>query len=100
MIKYVCNSCGSVDVKLWREYQTCIDYQTLLCCDCTGMSTGCKYLIGQDGRAWSDLMECWTDSVEWRVPAVPADDGTFWGFLSVPYDDAMKWRKLPNRKKP
>jgi len=99
-MEHVCNNCGAQGVKLWREYQTFLNEQTLLCSDCTGISTGKKYLIGQDGRAWSDLMECWNDSVEFRVPAVPTDDGTFLGFTSVPYNDVVKWRRLPNRNKP
>jgi hypothetical protein len=33
---YVCHQCGARGVKLWREYNTFLDHQTLLCVKCAG----------------------------------------------------------------
>lgn len=39
-----------------------------------------------------------TDTIGWRVPAVPTEDGTaFYGYTSVPADGCEWWRRLPTR---
>lgn len=35
---YRCDTCGAHGCKLWREYQTFLDHQTLECCDCAAQS--------------------------------------------------------------
>lgn len=39
-----------------------------------------------------------TDTIGWRVPAVPTEDGEgFWGYSSVPPEGVAWWRALPTR---
>jgi len=36
-----------------------------------------------------------TDQIGWLVPAVPTEDGSFWGYTSVPPEACEWWYKLP-----
>ena len=82
---YAC-SCGAIGVRLFREYQTFLEHQRLTCAACIEKETG---------RAISRYDE----SVNWKVAAVPTEDGsTFWGFLSIPKDGVEWWHRLPVHK--
>ena len=101
---YACNKCGATGCKLWRDYNTFLVHQNLLCVTCTGKAqkkdvsrineegqTPCKVLETDD-------YEMWSDSIGWMVPAVPTEDGeTYWGYTSVPEEGCIWWRGLPSR---
>lgn len=98
---YHCHTCKRHGCKLWREYQTCAGYTELVCCDCAGKSQsknvsdiderGCRTDYGGGHRSR-------TDTIGWRVPAVPTEDGsTFWGYTSVPQAGCDWWYRLPTR---
>jgi hypothetical protein len=96
---YECMKCGASGVKLWREYNTFINNQTLLCADCLCKAERVDPLhIRADGKTWDSYVQQWLDAVNSMVPAVPADDGTFWGCFAVPQDRVDWWRGLPLRK--
>lgn len=104
---YRCTTCGVHGCKLWREYQTFADHTELVCCDCAGKSQ--KHDVSQidaEGRTpWSCKDADGTvhhmqphDSIGWRVPAVPTEEGdTFWGYSSVPAAGVAWWKRLPTR---
>ena len=96
---YKCTTCGAYGCKLWREYQTCADYTELVCCDCAGKSQGKDVSqIDADGVRPCEDARGGTDTIGWRVPAVPTEDGsTFWGYTSVPAAGVAWWRALPTR---
>ncbi len=83
---YCCGKCGKRGIRLWREYQTFLEQQTLTCATC---------LEAERGKP-IDPDRC--DSVGWRVAAVPTPDGSsYWGFTSVPMAAVHWWRSLPLR---
>lgn len=95
---YRCTTCGAHGCKLWREYQTFLEHQTLECCDCAGKSQQRDVsTIDAIGKR-TDEHGLRTDTIGWRVPAVPTEDGsTFWGYTSVPSEGVDWWRRLPTR---
>lgn len=82
---YRCTTCGAQGCKLWREYQTFLEHQSLACCDCAAKEQQRDVsTINADGWVLRDGMS--TDTIGWRVPAVPTEDGsTFWGYAAVPH---------------
>lgn len=124
---YRCTTCGAHGCKLWREYQTFADYSELVCCDCAGESQNEDVgTIDADGRRENlyrytrrqrrqvarrgtrgrrgagsvpkSVAHGRTDTIGWRVPAVPTEEGdTFWGYTSVPDAGVQWWRRLPTR---
>lgn len=91
---YACTTCRKSGVKLWREYQTCADFTVLECCDCAGKSQG-KDVSEIDGQG---KLPSGTDTIGWRVPAVPTEDGTtFWGYCAGPTAGRDWWRRLATR---
>jgi hypothetical protein len=103
--KYHCHTCKKHGCKLWREYQAFADQAELVCCDCAGTSQGRDVSdIDADGRTFAmkifevERFPLKTDTIGWRVPAVPTEDGsTFWGYTSVPDVGCAWWRGLPTR---
>ena len=97
---YKCGECGMKGVKLWREYQTFMDHQSLYCASCSVEKNGKGGEVDDNGK-WSspsDRLGIQTDTVGWRVPAVPTEDGrTFWGYTSVPEPGVSWWKRLPTR---
>jgi len=80
---YTCGTCKASGVRLWRDYQTFLDGQTLRCRKC------CE---AHEGK----LMPAEGDQIGSSVPAVPTPDGsTFWGYSSVPLAAADWWKALP-----
>lgn len=81
---YVCGECGATGVRLYREYQTFLDHQTLRCRSCA-----CK----SQGEEPPDPRE---HQIGWLVGAVPTEDGrTYWGYTSVPPEGVAWWDALP-----
>lgn len=100
-VPYVCSKCGVSGVKLWRQYNTCVSAQELLCVECLAKETKIDISkIDSDGRYEDPSIGCKTHSVGWHVPAIPTDDEeSFWGYTSVPVSDCYWWKKLPLTKK-
>lgn len=126
---YVCGECGASGIKLWREYQTFLDNQSLRCLTCACREQDKVRTPTEDGCSlYTDKIHHWyrtaemepdwwtgydpkegppsntietktqrerTDQIGWRVPAVPTEDGTYWGYTSVPTPGVDWWRKLP-----
>lgn len=94
---YVCGDCGKSGVKLWRDYQTFLEHQTLRCADCAGTKSNVDVsMMEDDGKYPSDFG--YTDQIGWLIPAVPTkENDTFWGYTSVPQDGCEWWDRLPLR---
>lgn len=103
--EYLCGQCGVLGVKLWREYQTFLNHQSLLCgaCACREQSKeGKTFTVDArpDGGASAGYREdkhaLRGDQIGWRIPAVPTADGrTYWGYTSVPSEGVAWWFRLP-----
>jgi hypothetical protein len=93
---YKCGTCGATGCKLWREYQAFMP--SIECCDCAGKSQGKDVSqINAEGMRPCEGSGL-TDSIGWRVPAVPTLDNTgWWGYTSVPQDGVRWWTALPTR---
>lgn len=111
--EYHCGKCGTLGVKLWRDYQTFLNYQSLLCADCAcaeqnNSERTFTVADGDGGRAIVSatytpdkhgLSGPGGDQIGWRVPAVPTQDGsTYWSYTSVPDGGVAWWFSLPLRK--
>lgn len=97
-IPYECCDCGVEGVKLWREYNTFLENQSLKCRTCSEKEAApARERRRHENPAAAKLMdEMDTDTIGWRVPAVPTEDGsTFWGYTSVPEGRALWWYALP-----
>lgn len=95
---YTCGGCGKHGVKLWRDYQTFLDYQTLRCADCAAANQGKDISTMQPSGSYSARDGMSTDQIGWLVPAVPTEENdTFWGYTSVPQAGCEWWARLPNR---
>lgn len=82
---YKCGDCGAGKVRLYREYQTFLNHQSLRCRACA--------LINQKKSEPDNSGE---HSIGWLVAAVPTVEGdTFWGYSSVPQDGVEWWNRLP-----
>ncbi len=96
---YKCKGGGVSGVKLWREYQTFLNHQSLLCANCGSKKQG-KDIGDIDAEGFHGQEGARTDTIGWLVLAVPTVEGdTFWGYTSVPMDGVNWWRKLPNERK-
>lgn len=104
---YICSSCGSTDVKLWRDYNTCASAVELKCAECAtptqvayeaknpdlykGHGSGMSGLDADGVFAFRE-----GDQLGGLVPAVPTLEGeTFWGYTSVPASEVEWWHALP-----
>ena len=88
-------------VKLWREYNTFLDYQTFRCCDCAAVNQD-KDITNMDAGGMSSdpshRHPMRSDAIGWLIPAVPTEEGdTFWGYTSVPQPGCDWWTALPLR---
>lgn len=88
---YKCGECNVFGVKLWRDYQTFLDHQSLRCMKCACEEQEKDYPI--------DLER--SDQIGWRIPAVPTEEGdTYWGYTSVPQPGCDWWDNLPETCEP
>lgn len=97
---YRCGACGATNCKLWREYQTFLNHQTLRCADCAAKSQGKDISdIDEHGtHTLKDMGNMRSDQIGWYIPAVPIDSNdTFWGYTSVPPEGVEWWSRLPTR---
>lgn len=101
---YRCGGCGAKGVKLWREYNTFLDHQTLRCYKCAGKNQKTLNVlqIDSDGKIpwfYRGTPMGRTDQIGSLIPAVPTEDNdTFWGYTSVPEGGCHWWRSLPHKK--
>jgi hypothetical protein len=88
---YVCDDCDKSGVRLYREYQTFLEYQYLRC--------RCCALKDQSRTAEEEFESGDSEhSIGWLVAAVPTEDGkTYWGYTSVPEDGVRWWNSLPKQ---
>ena len=95
---YACHKCGAKRVKLWREYNTLLDHQSLLCCKCSGEEQDKDVKnIDDRGMVESEIGRSRTDQIGYRIPAVPTEDNdSYWGYTSVPENGVQWWKRLPN----
>lgn len=94
---YVCGKCKQSGIKLWRNYQTFLNNQSLHCASCACEEQKKIDDIDQKGRSIARQ----TDQIGSLVPAVPTEDGTtFWGYTSVPQEGCEWWYNLPTRPYP
>lgn len=100
---YKCSRCSIQGVKLWRDYNTFLNHQELLCASClreAAKSGGKDGTVNEEGL-WDTGEGYHYDSFCFRVPAVPTPDGkTFWGYTGVPMDGVTWWRSLPTHLVP
>ncbi len=105
---YKCDTCNATNCKLWREYCT-FGKIALECVDCAiqsqsvpGTSSLGKYAkveVAEDGT-WLTDFGIRSDSLGWRVPAIPDEEGVgYWGYTSVPSSGINWWKGLPLRNK-
>lgn len=95
---YTCGGCGKTGVKLWRDYQTFLDHQTLRCADCAAANQGKDISTMQQSGSYQSPDGFPTDQIGWLVPAVPTEENdTFWGYTSVPAAGCEWWARLPIR---
>lgn len=97
---YKCSKCGATGCKLWRDYQTFLEYQDLVCAKCAAGEQG-KDISTIDDKGFRKIEHGMrTDQIGWRVPAVPTVEGdTFWGYTSIPPDGCAWWVNLPTLPK-
>lgn len=96
MSDYKCSECGASGCKLWRESHVFANEVALMCAPC---AAGAEFEdiseIDQNGSIpWLHRQR--TDQIGSMVPAVPTDDGSFWGYTSVPESGVAWWRALPS----
>jgi len=99
---YVCHECFAASCKLWREHNTFLSHQRLLCARCAGEQAKVDISdINADGYLTSELIGGKTDQIGFFLPAVPtiAND-TYWGYTSVPGAGCEWWRRLPTLPPP
>ena len=120
-VGYTCSTCEKKGVKLWREYQTFLEHQSLSCADCALQRAarnnkdgrGARYEgpVSADGHVTVFFSTCGggdgdavgrpTDQIGWLVPAVPMENGkTFWSYCAVPDDGVEWWQRLPSSSPP
>jgi hypothetical protein len=106
---YRCGICGARGVKLWREWNTMVCFQTLRCFGCAAKETKKPIRsVDEDGRYESKHGR--TDQIEIKgvgtiIPAVPdttpdenddiGEHGSYWGYTAVPPEAVAWWRALP-----
>lgn len=109
---YRCTTCGAHGCKLWREYQTFLNRQTLECLDCVCKSQSRKDVVYDPASVDTDRRilrhhklhgdeRNTITSIGWRVLAAPTEEGdTYWGYSSVPGAGLDWWWALPTRVLP
>lgn len=79
-IVYECGTCGVWGVKLWRDYQTFLNHQTLRCRRCAEEDQ--REHIENSRRTYARLgmKRPESDQIGYLIPAVPTyERDTFWG---------------------
>ncbi len=96
-LKYRCDDCKAYGCKMWRDYQTFLNHQTVRCADCAcAAEKKDATQIDRKGRLVTEERK--SDQIGALVPAVPSEDGsTYWGYTSVPEAGVKWWKRLPSR---
>lgn len=93
---YRCQRCGTTGHKLWREYNTFLSHQTLLCARCAAADQG-KDVGGMNAEGLYPSEYGRTDQIGWYTPAVPTpENDTYWGYTAVPDAGVAWWKRLPS----
>lgn len=71
---YTCGKCGASGVKLWRDYQTFLNNQTLLCLNCACEEQGKVRTLTEDGAS------LYTDKVHHWYRTANSEPGWWHGF--------------------
>jgi len=65
---YKCAECGATGVKLWREYQTVLNHQTLLCLHCACKEQDKTRTPTEDGKSlYTDEVRHWYRTADMRL---------------------------------
>ena len=86
---YKCGTCGASGCKLWRYAATfSIDLE---CATCLGKRAGCTFdALGKtQWKVGDHVRNVMTECAGGCVPAVPAQDGGYWGTLVYPTTVAL-----------
>ena len=94
---YKCGKCGVSGCKLWRLYNTFLDYQKLLCAECAANDQKKDISdIDELGMYTSDLSDMRIDQIGYYIPAVPTEkNNNYWGYTSIPEAGCEWWYNLP-----
>jgi hypothetical protein len=93
---YVCSKCGATDCKLWRDYQTFLENQHLLCAPCAAKEQEKDISTMDNEGRYETEHGSKTNSIGWLVPAVPTPESdSFWGYCSIPAEGLKWWENLP-----
>lgn len=85
---YKCDKCGCGGVQLFRDYNTFVSQNVILCAKCLAQ------------RNKTSLDQVLNGELGWYVPAIPVeDDSTFWGYTSVPSEGVLWYEYLPKHEK-
>lgn len=87
---YKCSVCGISGIKLWREVAFCLPVD-LFC-----IEYGKKNQNLPDWN-WMNQWNTRSDQLGNLLPAVPTEDGSYWGYTSVPSNDCRWWHQLEPR---
>lgn len=91
---YTCGTCGANGVRLYREYNTFLEQQSLRCRACVIVETGGPYYNGDSSYARPHEHQLGQSHT--LILAVPTEDGeTFWGYTSIPGAGIDWWNRLP-----
>ena len=117
---YECSFCKATNVKLWRPFGYAAP---LICAKCAEQKQSpYKSQLEQEERIlprprWfvsdSGFIKSYHDKTQLShrlivdlddsrkfmdmIPAVPANNGEFWGYIPVPQEELEKWEQLPNQ---
>lgn len=96
---YTCHKCKTNGCKLWREYNTFLDNQTLYCAICACKDQKLNVIgITDEGKIEGEYGP--SDQIGWLMPAIPTQENdTFWGYTSVPQEGCNWWYGLPSLPK-
>lgn len=94
---YKCGKCGASGCKLWRLYNTFLDYQRLLCAECAAEDQKKDISdIDELGMFAGDLSGMRIDQIGYYIPAIPTkENNNYWGYTSVPEAGCRWWHNLP-----
>lgn len=89
---YACFTCGAKGQKLWRDYNTVLSAQILLCLPCLGERAGEKI------SSSSDQLGGFVPAIPTELPdakgKIPKNE-SYWGYTSVPDWGVKWWHELP-----
>lgn len=97
--KYVCEACGAVGVKLWREGATsCIELKCKACATKEQAKQIAQYahFHREDSDQIGNLLPAVPDEFPGPDGALPKSVG-FWGYTSVPQTWCAWWDGLPDK---